>query len=118
MKKLAISLLVFIISLILVVSIGLIITGCVNEDPLTGEQKIYTGIWTAPGDDYIEIWENGKADCEVKNTTISGGTVILEDDSLAIKLMGIKFVSRITAPPKNVDNIWVMELDGITFTKQ
>jgi hypothetical protein len=80
MKKLAISLLVFIISLILVVSIGLIITGCVN--------------------------------------TISGGTVILEDDSLAIKLMGIKFVSRITAPPKNVDNIWVMELDGITFTKQ
>jgi len=46
------------------------------------------------------------------------GSVSIEGDSLIIKLMGIKSVSKITAPPKNVDNKWVMELDGITYTKQ
>lgn len=96
----------------------LLLAGCGKKTPLSADQQVYAGRWVAPDGTYVRIYLDGSGKVEASNTTIDGGQVTIQGNSLTVSLFGITKKYRIDQPPKEENGAWTMILDGITHTKK
>jgi hypothetical protein len=96
----------------------LLLPGCGQKTPLPADQQVYAGRWVAPDGTYVRIYLDGSGKVETSNTSISGGQVTIQGNSLTVSLFGITKKYRIDQPPREENGAWTMVLDGITHTKK
>jgi hypothetical protein len=106
-----------IIALIAVLMMGMGLTACGEKTPLTEEQRVYAGKWVAADGSFVEMFFDGTGSFKYGNTEVTGGFLNIEDGIINISFMGIGKDFKITSEPQEVNDYWVMELDGIEFTK-
>ena len=95
----------------------ILLSSCGGE-PLTEEQEVFAGYWEAEDGYWLQIYLDGGGDFEMPSTTVNGGTTIITDSTLAITVIGLGATFSLDAPPKLVDNRWVMQLDGVYYFKE
>lgn len=87
--------------------------------PLAPQHFVFVGEWQGNRGTVIYIKEDGTADFVSKHTTVQGGTVRIEEDSLHIILFGFSSSWRIdTRPHMDERGNWRMKLDGELFVKK
>ncbi len=96
----------------------LLLSGCGKKTPLPADQQVYAGRWVAPDGTYVRIYLDGGGKVEASNTSIDGGQVTIQGNSLTVSLFGITKKYRIDQPPREENGVWTMVLDGITHTKK
>lgn len=113
MKKSKVVLLIALITLM-----AFTMAACGSKTPLTKDQQVYAGKWVAKDGTYVTIYLDGGGDLKGSSTSVEGGSTTIQNGTLTIGLGPIKKTMNITAEPAQVDGVWVMELDGIQYTKQ
>jgi hypothetical protein len=86
--------------------------------PLSADQVVFAGEWDGNRGTVIVIRIDGTGDFKARNSTVTGGRVKIEKDTLSIGLFGIYKTWRITRRPYYEDGKWRMDLDGETFTRK
>ena len=89
-----------------------------RRQPLPPNHLVYVGEWRGNKHTKIVIRRDGTADFKTKSKTVTGGKVKIEGETLSISIMGFGEEWRIDQPPKYEDGIWIMKLNGETFTRK
>lgn len=98
-----------------------VVAGCVRTPTaLTETTSVYAGEWVSDDGARINILSNGGGrylrETDYTSTFVAGKTVIT-DSRLKIKALGIGPSFKIDAAPHQEDGRWVMQLDGVIYTK-
>lgn len=95
-----------------------VIASCnTNKIPLNAQQQIYAGNWVANDGTFVNVYLDGSGDLKTSNTTVTGGTTVITDQTLTIAFGPIKKEFKITQPPQEQNGKFTMQLNGITYTK-
>lgn len=90
--------------------------------PLAGDDLQYVGTWSSRDGSMIQIFENGKANMEYRsggaNTSVQGGPVTIQSNTLEIRLFGIGQTFQIDQKPTERDGRVFMALDGIEYYRR
>ncbi len=100
------------------VLVAFTLSSCTKKVPLTEDQKSFAGKWVAVDGTYVQIYLNGGGELKMSNTSITGGSATIADNSLTIGMGPIKKTMQITQKPKLVGGKWVMKLDTIEYVRQ
>ena len=114
MKKVLIPFVLVLLTIVL----SLLVGSCSKKTPLPKDKLDYIGVWVSTTQDTILIRGDGSGDCKVANTSVSGGVVRFEQgNTLIIEQFGIGPKMKIVSQPKQENEKWTMNLDGIIFTR-
>jgi hypothetical protein len=94
------------------------LTGTFSRTPLPPERVAYIGEWEGDRGTTIVIRPDGTGDFVAGGTTVRGGRVKIEDDSLSIGMLGFYKSWRIESSPMVESGHWIMKLDGETFRRK
>ncbi|NVJ61114.1 MAG: hypothetical protein HWE27_12035 [Gammaproteobacteria bacterium] len=103
---------------VLIIFLVLIISGCSN--PLPEERLEYVGQWHSKEMGLVILRDGTVSYKRIKN----GGTVsvngplqefIGDDFTVGILFMTTRF--QVTKPPRKIDGVWKMTVDGVELTK-
>lgn len=94
------------------------IDGFMRSKPLPAPEIAFAGEWHGEKGTLIRIRLDGSGDFKSRRTTLTGGRVIIEANSLSIGLFGLEKTWRIEKRPYVIEGIWKMKLDGEEFTKK
>ena len=97
---------------------ALLLPGCGKKTPLPADQQVYAGRWVAADGTSVRIYLDGSGKVEAANTSIDGGQVTIQGNTLTVSLFGITKKYRIDQPPREENGVWTMVLDGIVHTKK
>jgi hypothetical protein len=89
-----------------------------KPSPLPADQIVFAGVWIGNQGSILRIRLDGSGDFRSANTTVTGGRVVLDGDSLSIGIMGIGKTWNIDRKPYLKDRKWRMQLDGEIFTRK
>lgn len=103
---------------VLLLIIAFTMAACGSKTPLTKDQEVYAGKWAAKDGTYVQIYLDGGGDLKTSNTSVEGGSATIINGTLTIGLGPIKKTMNITSEPREVNGKWVMELDGIQYSRQ
>ncbi len=92
--------------------------GFIRPDPLHPEHIAFAGEWYGNRGTLIRIRPDGSGDFRSKHTTVTGGRVSIDDDSLSIGLFGLAKTWHIDERPYVKDGLWIMKLDGEEFARK
>jgi len=97
----------------------MVMVSCGSKEPLSEDQLIYAGTWTAPGDLMIKISADGGGDYTMSGSNVSGGSVTFTQniDTFKIGLFGIEEAFAIDAAPYTEGENTFMTVNGVTYTK-
>jgi hypothetical protein len=85
--------------------------------PLTSEQWVFAGEWYGKKGTLIRINQDGTADYQSDRASVTGGRVVIGDDSISIGFLGVSRKWHIDRRPERENGNWVMELDGEEFVR-
>jgi len=85
--------------------------------PLSADQVVFAGEWHGKKGTLIRITEEGTGDFQSRHTSLTGGRVVITQDSISIGLLGMSKTWHIDRRPSLEDGHWIMELDGEEFVK-
>lgn len=103
---------------LLVFSLALLFTSCVEKIPLTEDQLVYAGKWVTNDGTWLQIFNNGGANFEQSNSSVTGGAVTFKEGVIEIGLMGIANEYTIDKAPYQEYGVWEMELNNSVYIKQ
>lgn len=103
---------------LVIIGITLFLISCVNKTPLTEEQKEYAGKWETNDGTWVQIFNNGGANFEQSNSSVTGGAVTFKEHVIEIGLMGITNEYAIETEPYEEDGVWKMKLNNNIYIKQ
>ncbi|MEJ2715582.1 MAG: hypothetical protein P8182_00325 [Deltaproteobacteria bacterium] len=89
-----------------------------KPSPLPPDQIVFAGVWFGNQGSILRIKLDGSGDFRSGNTTVTGGRVLVDGESLSIGIMGIGKTWNIDRKPYLKDGKWKMELDGEIFTRK
>ena len=75
---------------LLVIVIAISLASCGKKVPLSEDQKVFAGKWTAADGTFVHIYFDGGGDLKTSNSNITGGKAIIAEDSLTVALGPIK----------------------------
>ncbi|MFN3360699.1 MAG: DUF4333 domain-containing protein [Pseudanabaenaceae cyanobacterium] len=97
---------------------ALILWGCTHKPtPLSPDQTVYAGRWTAADGTYIHIYLDGVADLKTSLQEIKGGNLQLQGQKITIVKGWQKQTYQITQPPQQAAKGWTMILNGIPYRR-
>jgi hypothetical protein len=94
------------------------LSGTFTKTPLPPERVAYAGEWVGNHGTTIVIRPDGTGDFRTATTTVRGGRVTINDESLSIGMLGFYKSWRIERAPKREGANWIMKLDGETFKRR
>lgn len=106
-----------IITLILI-TVSLILSSCIEKKPLTDEQKVYAGKWVTNDGTWFQIFNNGGGNFEQSNSNVTGGAITFQQNSFEIGLMGITSKYTVQKEPYEENGVWKMKLNNTIYIKQ
>ena len=86
--------------------------------PLTEDQVVFAGEWHGNRGTVIVIRADGTGDFKSRNSSVNGGRVRIDKETLSIGFFGLHKTWRITGRPHFEDGRWRMDLDDETFTRK
>jgi len=86
--------------------------------PLPPDQVVFIGEWVGRDGTLIRIGPDGRGDYKTLGTTVTGGSVTIEGDSLSIGILGLSKTWHIGKRPYLDDGQWTMQLDGEVFVRK
>ena len=89
-----------------------------STEPLTAKHMVFAGKWVGEKGTVIDIQPNGRGAYKTKRSSVSGGRVRIEGDSLSIGLFGLSNTWRIETRPHLENGMWKMKLDREVFTRK
>lgn len=89
-----------------------------KPSPLPPEHMAFTGEWLGRNGTVIRIGPDGTGDYKDRGTTVEGGRVSIEGDSLSIGILGLSKTWHIDKRPHADDGQWTMQLDGEVFVRR
>lgn len=94
-----------------------------TQDPdrhgaLKPDEMVFAGEWLSQQGSTIMIRHDGRADFRTAHTSVTGGAVRIEKDTLSIGLMGIYKTWTVRKRPSLQDGVWQMDLDGEIFIRR
>lgn len=98
---------------------ALLLSGCKGQ-PLPADKAEFAGHWRGGGIDLVirpeghVTYEKAEGKGKVE---ISGPLQGWQGEDFVVGVMVVKTKFDVTAPPHEVDGVWVMELDGIELTR-
>jgi|GEM_PF-730272 len=92
--------------------------GLLKSTPLLSDQINFVGEWFGKNGTLIRIRPDGRGDFKTSSSTVTGGRVRIEGESLSIGMLGLFKTWHVDTPPGIVDGAWTMTLDGEVFVKQ
>jgi len=105
--------------LALVLASSLALTAC-DAGPLPTDKQDYAGHWRGDGMDLI-IASSGKVQYKRAKgkgqVEISGPISEWHDEDFVVGVMVMKTKFDVTEPPKEVDGVWVMTVDGVLLSR-
>jgi len=113
---------IFVVSFILAVTlihrIGSGVSPVWQAQPLAPEQLVFAGEWFGKKGTKIRINQDGTADFQSDRSSVTGGRVVISDDSISIGFLGISKKWHIDRRPERENGNWVMKLDGEEFVRK
>jgi len=91
--------------------------GLIKSEPLAPHHIAFAGEWFGNKGTYIAIRSNGSGDYKSRHSTVTGGRVVIDKESLAIGLIGFSKKWHIETPPHVENGNWSMVLDGEVFVR-
>jgi hypothetical protein len=88
-----------------------------SPKPLDPKHVAYVGHWEGNKGTVIDIKARGVADFKTGTTSVKGGVVKIENNTLSINVLGIKKEWIIRQPPILEESGWLMQLDDEVFRK-
>lgn len=82
--------------------------------------KIYLGKWQAGNGTSIHIRDDGKGDFHLKDTDVSGGTLVIDEKNKKLKISSVFDISqewKIDRAPQTANGKTTMLLDNIEFQR-
>ena len=89
-----------------------------SAKPLAAGQFVFAGRWVGNKGTVIKIHRNGRADYRTGRSSVRGGVVQIDKDSLSIGLFGISKTWHIDKRPYERHGLWMMKLNGEVFTRE
>ncbi len=89
-----------------------------SSEPLTVKQMVFAGKWVGEKGTVIEIQPNGRGGYKTERSSVTGGRVRIEGDTLSIGLFGFSDTWRIQQRPHQENGVWKMKLDQEVFTRK
>jgi len=89
-----------------------------SSRPLRPDQIVFVGEWRGNKGTVIRIRPDGGGDFKTGNSSVTGGRVKIDKDSLAIGMIGIYKTWRIEKRPRLENGNWIMNLNGEIFTRK
>jgi len=89
----------------------------IKSEPLAPQHIAFAGEWFGNKGTYIAIRANGSGDYKSRHSTVRGGRVAIDKESLEIGVMGFSKKWRIERPPHVENGNWSMVLDGEVFVR-
>ncbi len=90
----------------------------VGTSPLRPDQVAYVGEWYGKKGTVIRIQVDGTGDFRSRRSSVTGGRVKIEGDSLSIGILGLSKTWHIDVRPRLENGDWTMQLDGEVFRKK
>ncbi len=90
----------------------------VRTAPLRPDQVAFAGEWYGKGGTVIRIQVDGTGDFRSRRSSVTGGRVRIEGDSLSIGILGLSKKWHIDVQPQLQNGNWTMQLDGEVFLRK
>lgn len=101
--------------------IGLLLVSCAKKTPLTDAQKVYAGTWSS-GQSYLAISQDGSINYKIvdgnSSTEVQGAGLTIINSTMKVSFLGTERDWKIESAPAQVNGVWTMTVDGITYTKK
>ncbi|MFZ5867334.1 MAG: hypothetical protein ACOYXY_15730 [Thermodesulfobacteriota bacterium] len=89
-----------------------------NPSPLPAHRIAYVGEWQGNQGTVIRIRADGRGDFKTRNSSVTGGVVTIQEDSLSIGFLGLSRKWHVDVAPHVEKGVWIMELDGEKFVRR
>jgi hypothetical protein len=90
----------------------------VKSDPLRPDEVAFAGEWRGRKGTVIRIQADGRGDFRRQGSSVTGGRVRIEGNSLSIGVMGLGKTWHIDVRPHLQNGNWSMQLDGEEFIRK